>query len=120
MTLKEQFVLNFVTDNRWKYLVEGLGRTLTIAFFAVLIGVLIGIVVSIIRSSYDKNCESMARRKGFGYYILKTLNGIVSLLWLLLLLWYILFNAKISTKTHGNAMAKIFAKTTRISAIRPP
>ena len=48
MTLKEQFVLNFVTDNRWKYLVEGLGRTLLIALFAVLIGVVIGVFVAII------------------------------------------------------------------------
>ena len=76
MTLKEQFVLNFLTDNRWKYLAEGLGRTLTIAFFAVLIGVLIGIVVAIIRTSYDKNREAMSRKKGLGYYILGFLNGV--------------------------------------------
>ncbi|MDO4744758.1 MAG: amino acid ABC transporter permease [Clostridia bacterium] len=76
LTLKEQFVLNFLTDNRWKYLAEGLGRTLTIAFFAVLIGVLIGIVVAIIRTSYDKNREAMSRKKGLGYYILGFLNGV--------------------------------------------
>ena len=76
MTLKEQFVLNFIDDNRWKYLVEGLGRTLIIALCAVLIGVMIGIVVAIIRSSYDKNRESMERRKTVGYYILKILNAI--------------------------------------------
>ena len=74
MTLKEQFVLNFVTDSRWKYLVEGLGRTLLIALFAVLIGVVIGVVVAIIRSTYDKNREMMERKKGIGYYILKTCN----------------------------------------------
>ncbi len=76
MTLKEQFILNFVDDNRWKYLVEGLGRTLTIAFFAVLIGVVIGVVVAIIRSSYDKNRENLERVKGIGYYILRFLNAI--------------------------------------------
>lgn len=76
MTLKEQFVLNFVTDNRWKYLVEGLGRTLLIAFFAVIIGVIIGVVVATIRSTYDKNREMMERKKGFGYYFLKICNAI--------------------------------------------
>lgn len=74
LTLKEQFVLNFVTDNRWKYLVEGLGRTLVIALFAVLIGIVIGVVVATIRSTYDKNRETMERKKGFGYYFLKLCN----------------------------------------------
>ena len=76
MTLKEQFVLNFVTDNRWKYLVEGLGRTLLIALFAVLIGVVIGVFVATIRSTYDKNRETMEHKKGLGYYILKLLNAL--------------------------------------------
>ncbi len=76
MSLKDQFILNFIDDNRWRYLAQGLGRTLLIAFFAVLIGVAIGIIVASIRSSYDKNCESLARRKNFGYYFLKICNGI--------------------------------------------
>lgn len=76
MSLKDQFILNFIDDNRWRYLAQGLGRTLLIAFFAVLIGVVIGIVVASIRSSYDKNCESLARRKNFGYYFLKICNVI--------------------------------------------
>ncbi len=76
MTLKEQFVANFITDNRWKYLVEGLGRTLLIAFFAVIIGTLIGIIVAIIRSTYDKNSEDMARRKSLGYYFLAFVNSL--------------------------------------------
>ncbi len=76
MTLKEQFILNFVEDNRWKYLTTGLGRTLIIAFFAVIIGTLIGIVVATIRSTYDKNRETMARRKNIGYYILMVCNAL--------------------------------------------
>lgn len=74
--LKEQFILNFIEDNRWKYLVNGLGRTLVIAFFAVVIGTLIGIVVATIRSTYDKNYETMSRRKNLGYYILMLCNSI--------------------------------------------
>lgn len=76
MTLKEQFILNFVTDSRWKYLAQGLGRTLLIAFFAVILGTLIGIVVATIRSTYDKNSEAMARNNKLSYYILKILNMI--------------------------------------------
>ncbi len=76
MTLKEQFILNFIEDSRWKYLVNGLYRTLIIALSAVLIGTVIGVVVAVIRSTYDKNRESMERRKTIGYYILKICNSV--------------------------------------------
>lgn len=70
--LKSQFILNFVDDNRWKYLWNGLGATLKITFVAVLIGIVIGIVVSIIRSTHDKNIETMQR--GLGRSLLIILN----------------------------------------------
>ena len=50
----DAFYLNFIKDNRWKYLVNGLGVTLRVTLFAVLIGVAIGFVVAIIRSTHDK------------------------------------------------------------------
>ena len=44
----------FVTDNRWLYLVKGLGNTLIITIAAALIGILLGFVVAMIRSTHDK------------------------------------------------------------------
>ncbi len=64
---------------RWKWILEGIGNTLRITFFALLMGVVLGIVVAAVRSTYDKNREAMARRKSFGYYILKFFNGICHL-----------------------------------------
>ena len=58
MSLKEQFILNFVDGARWKWLVDGLKNTLIITFFSLLIGVAIGIIISVIRSTYDKNKET--------------------------------------------------------------
>lgn len=55
----ERFVRNFITDNRWKYLWDGLGVTLKITFFSLIIGVIIGMVVAIIRASHDKNIHTM-------------------------------------------------------------
>ena len=46
--------LNFIADDRWKYLVNGLKVTLTITFFALIIGVVLGFLVAIVRSTYDK------------------------------------------------------------------
>lgn len=49
-----RFYLNFIADDRWKYLVNGLKVTLTITFFALIIGVVLGFLVAIVRSTYDK------------------------------------------------------------------
>ncbi len=77
MTLKEQFILNFIDDARWKYLLTGLGHTLTIAFFALLIGVFIGVAVAIVRSTFDKNRENLARSRSIlGYYSFALVNQI--------------------------------------------
>ena len=55
VSLKDDFVLNFVDEGRWKWLVEGLGHTLLITLVALLIGLVIGIVIAAVRSTYDKN-----------------------------------------------------------------
>lgn len=49
----EGIVLNFIKDNRWRYLTNGLGVTLKITFFAVLLGLVIGFVVSMVRSAHE-------------------------------------------------------------------
>lgn len=72
--LKQDFITCFVVKNRWKYIVEGLGNTLKIAFVAVLLGVAIGTIVAVIRSTYDKNKDDMP--KGFLKAVLSVLNGI--------------------------------------------
>lgn len=51
---QDKFYLNFIKDDRWMYLANGLKTTLIVTLFAVLIGVLIGFVVAVIRSTYDK------------------------------------------------------------------
>lgn len=53
-SLKSRFIHNFISDDRWKYIVNGLGITLEVTVFAVLIGIIIGLVIAIIRSTCDK------------------------------------------------------------------
>lgn len=45
----EEFHRNFIKDNRWRYLTNGLGTTLAITGFAALLGIVLGFVVAIIR-----------------------------------------------------------------------
>lgn len=49
-----EFTLNFIDDNRYRYITEGFINTLVISLFAVLVGVVIGFLVAIIRSNHDK------------------------------------------------------------------
>ncbi len=51
--LQSQFILNFVNDDRWRYLLNGLLVTLKITFFAALLGLLIGFVIAMIRGAYQ-------------------------------------------------------------------
>lgn len=76
---KNDFVLNFIEEDRWQWLVEGLGKTLLITLFATMLGIVIGIVIATVRSTYDKNEETLVKNGGVKYYVMKILNGICKL-----------------------------------------
>ena len=71
-----QFDRNFVREDRWKSLLEGLLNTLYITFFAVLLGIAVGVVIALVRSTYDKNYEEMKQKGGIGRWILAFFNFI--------------------------------------------
>ena len=50
----DRFYRNFIKEDRWQYITDGLLVTLKITVLAVLLGIVIGFVVAIIRSTYDK------------------------------------------------------------------
>lgn len=52
--LANRFFLNFIKEDRWKYIADGLKTTLIITFFAVLIGIALGFLVAMVRSTYEK------------------------------------------------------------------
>ena len=51
---KSAFYQNFIQDDRWRNIVDGLGNTLKITLFAVIIGIALGFLVAVIRSTYEK------------------------------------------------------------------
>ena len=63
--LKRQFILNFIEKDRWKLMVTGLENTLKITIVAALIGIFIGILLASIRSTYDKQYETLKKHRGF-------------------------------------------------------
>ena len=54
MSFQERFYRNFIADDRWLYLWDGLKITLSVTLFATLLGILIGFFVAIIRSTHDR------------------------------------------------------------------
>ena len=52
--LKISFISNFIEDNRWRYITDGLKITLLVTVFAVLIGVVLGFLIAIVRTTHDK------------------------------------------------------------------
>lgn len=50
----DDLYLNFVKDDRWKYLTNGLLTTLEITVLSVLVGVVIGFLVALVRTTHDK------------------------------------------------------------------
>lgn len=74
--LGDQLYFVFIEKDRYQQMLTGLKNTLLITAGALIVGVVIGVVVASIRSSYDKNKESMKLRKGVDYYVLTVLNAI--------------------------------------------
>lgn len=77
--IKDDFIFNFIEDDRWKYVTEGFVNTIIITICAAVIGFIIGIVIAAIRSTYDKNAEDYKRRGGAGAVIMKILNAVCKL-----------------------------------------
>lgn len=80
---KDEFYLNFIKDDRWKYLTDGLKTTLLITFFAVILGIVLGFLVAIIRSTAAKSGlrkpvkmedKGVYFRKLIGYYCFKLVD----------------------------------------------
>lgn len=109
----DKFKLNFIDGERWKWLLDGLKNTLIITFFAVLLGIAIGVVIAIIRSTYDKNKDTLKRKKSIGYAIIYLLNAICKLYLTiirgtpvvvqLLIMYFIIF----ASSTNGTMIAII-------------
>lgn len=53
--LADEFKRNFVNNDQWMYLVQGLGTTLAITLCAGVMGIVLGFIVAIIRCTHDTN-----------------------------------------------------------------
>jgi len=76
LSLSRDFELAFLKDDRYKLFITGFVNTLKITAGALVLGIVIGILVAAVRSSFDKNSETLKMRGGLGYGVLSVLNSI--------------------------------------------
>ena len=103
-SLKMGFYQTFILEDNYQYFVKGLGTTLTVTVFALIIGVIIGVLVAIIRSAHDQQPE---RKKGLP---LRILNGICKvyltvirgtpMMVQLLIMWFVVWASARSTDSN--------------------
>lgn len=88
---RDAFVLNFIKDDRWTYLTEGLKVTLLITAFAVLMGLFLGFIVAIIRSTYQ-NTGKLKFLNALSVVYLTVIRG-TPVLVQLMIIYYVIFSS---------------------------
>ncbi len=82
---------NFIQDSRWKYIVDGLGITLIVAFFSTIIGIVGGFIFAVIRVTHIRT-----KKLKFLNFIVKIYINIIRgtpVMIQLLIIYYIVFAA---------------------------
>ena len=87
MTLSERFSAAFITGDRWKLYIQGLGITLEIALFSAIIGIIIGTAVALMRLSRTEDGKPTIFNYIASVYV-DVIRGTPSVLQLLIM-WFI-------------------------------
>ncbi len=94
-SFKARLILNFVKEDRWKYLVIGFRNTIIISFFALIIGLLLGFLIAILRSTFDMMTKKNILIKAVDWILkayLTVIRGTPSLVQLLII-YYVIFTS---------------------------
>ena len=86
-----KFTQNFIENNRWHYLTDGLLNTLIITFGAVILGFLLGFVVAVVRATHDKTGK-MKIRNAIAQIYLTVIRG-TPMMVQLLIIYYVIFGS---------------------------
>lgn len=101
--IKQDLYLNFIKDDRYMWLLDGLKTTLIITAFAVVIGIIIGFVVAIIRSAHDKT-GSFKLLNGLCCVYLTVIRGTPAMIQLLIMN-FVIFGSVSMNKIIVGALA---------------
>lgn len=86
-----QFYRSMIEDNRYMYLLEGLEKTIIIAFFALILGLILGMIIAFIRS-YHQETKRLKVLNLFSKLYVTVIRGTPTLLQLMII-YYIIFRS---------------------------
>lgn len=89
MSLYDRFYQSLIYDDRYKYILTGLGNTIVMALFAVIIGALLGIIIAIIRNNYKENKKLPVLNSICSLYV--TIIRGTPVLLQLMIIYYVIF-----------------------------
>lgn len=103
--LKLGLYQTFVLDNNYQYFVRGIGITLVVTFFSLILGLVLGVILAVIRSSYDQ--QQTGKRKNpilgvlniFAKIYLTVIRGTPTMVQLLIM-WFVIWASARSTDSN--------------------
>lgn len=90
-SVREKVIAAFITNDRWKLYIEGLGVTVRVAFFAAMIGIIIGTVLAFMKISTKRNGKPTIFAHIANIYI-DIIRGTPSVLQLLIM-WFVVLKS---------------------------
>lgn len=90
-SVREKIIAAFITNDRWKLYIEGLGVTVRVAFFAAIIGVIIGTILAFMKISTRRNGKPTIFAHIANIYI-DIIRGTPSVLQLLIM-WFVVLKS---------------------------
>ncbi len=102
--LGDNFCQSFVDKDRYLYLLSGLGATLLITVFAVIIGVILGTLVSLVKVAHNENLKRFRILNGICSIYLTVIRGTPVVVQLMIMYYVIL-----SSTSVDKIVAAIFA-----------
>lgn len=95
LSFTEKFYQNFIEENRYMWLLKGLGMTMSITVIGAILGILIGFIVAIVRSTHDKSGRFKILNAIFNVY-LTVIRGTPTMIQLLIMEYVILASVSVS------------------------
>ncbi len=90
-SIGDSFYQSVIYDGRYKFIIQGLGNTLIMAFFAVILGIIIGVITTLIRNNYEKNGKMKIASTLSKWYV-DVIRGTPSILQLMII-YYVIFKS---------------------------
>ena len=98
-SLKASFIQTFITADRWKALLKGIGVTLEITALALVLGIALGVLIAVIRSTYDQLANQHRKNPVLSFFnglckvYLTVIRGTPAMVQLLIMYFVIMANS---------------------------